>query len=551
MIQELSAEKIITNKGHLVGQRTNFDTYFQTLHDYFYVEAENTNRSYYPGTELDFFYLLDGTSLDLADILASGITNYLTPGSSQWLALVHPDKELNQKKAVRGWMQDTADELNYTLARSNFYNQMPQFYKASGVYGTSILMLEEDHQDEIRFYNMPIRNCYITEDAREKPLEYYLVFEFTAEQAYTKFGDKVDQAVKDALIKGRNPDKKWKYVYYLGPRQMQEHGRETNDNMPIRGVWVEELTKNIMKEDGYLNMPAVAHRFYKRARMPYGFSPAMKALPWIRMLNTMSDTVLRAAMKHSDPPLALPDSGFLAPMDFNPRAQNYYKKGKLDPTKDIAPIGNYGNINIGMEEIKYYSEMAGKMMFKNAFLSFQDITKQMTVPEVMQRSNEAMTLLGPAVGRYMSDVLQPIVERSIGILFRAGKLPPIPQEMIENPEYDVKFIGRLAQAQKQSEMNNLTNALTIAGQIAQFKPEALDKINADATIDELWGITNAPSAMIFDHQEVQQIREAKAKQQEIISKMQMAQAASQAGKDASQADKNIAESQKIQEEAAA
>jgi len=265
----------------------------------------------------------------------------------------------------------------------------------------------------------------------------------------------------------------------------------------------------------------------------------------------MSDTVLRAAMKHSDPPLALPDSGFLAPMDFNPRAQNYYKKGKLDPTKDIAPIGNYGNINIGMEEIKYYSEMAGKMMFKNAFLSFQDITKQMTVPEVMQRSNEAMTLLGPAVGRYMSDVLQPIVERSIGILFRAGKLPPIPQEMIENPEYDVKFIGRLAQAQKQSEMNNLTNALTIAGQIAQFKPEALDKINADATIDELWGITNAPSAMIFDHQEVQQIREAKAKQQEIISKMQMAQAASQAGKDASQADKNIAESQKIQEEAAA
>jgi len=545
MQQELSAEKIVQFAGALKGQRSNFDTYYQTLHDYFYVESENINRSYYPGTELDYLYLLDGTSLDLADILASGISNYLTPGASKWFSLEHPDQELANKKSVRQWMQDTADELNFVLNRSNFYNQMPTFYKSSGVYGTSVLMLEEDHEDTLRFYNMPIRHVYITEDAREKPLEYYMIFEFTAEQAITKFGDKVDKDIWEAATTRRNPDKKYEYIYYLGPRVLREQGKSDKGNMAIRGVWVERKTNAIMQEDGYNNMPAVAHRFYKRPRIVYGFSPAMKALPWVRMLNTMADTMLRAAMKQTDPPIAVPDSGFLAPMNFNPRAQNYYKRGKLDPTKDIAPIGNYGNIAIGMKEMEYYANQAGNMMFKNAFLSFQNVTKQMTVPEVMQRANEAMTLLGPAVGRYMSDVLQPLIERAVGILWRAGKLPPLPPEMVDNPEYDVKFIGRLASAQKQSEMNNITNALTIAGQIAQFKPEALDKINADATIDELWGITNAPAGMIYDMDEVAEIREARARQIEMANKMEMMKAAAGVGKDASQTDKNLAEADAV------
>ena len=541
MQQEMSPERIIRNAGALKGQRSNFDTYYQTLHDYFYVEAENINKSYYAGTELDYLYLLDATSLDLPDILASGIANYLTPSNSRWMALEHPDRSLRDSKSVRGWMQDTADEVNYTLNRSNFYNQIPIFYKASGVYGTSILMLEEDYQDTVRFFSLPVKNIHITEDAREKPLEYYMTFEYTAEQAFTKFGDKIGKEVMEALEGNRNPDKKFEYIYYLGPRVIRQLNKSDNLNMPIRGAWIEKKSENIMKEDGYVSMPCVAHRFYKRPQIVYGFSPAMKALPWVRMLNTMADTILRASMKHADPPIAVPDSGFLAPMNFNPRAQNFYKRGKLDPQKDIVPIGNYGNIKIGMAELEYYADQAGKMMFKNAFLSFQDVTKQMTVPEVMQRTNEAMTMLGPAVGRFMSDVLQPIIERLVGILYKEGRLPQIPDEMMFNPEYDVKFIGRLAQAQKQSEMNNVTNALTIAGQIAQFKPETLDKLNADATIDEIWGISNAPANMIYDHDEVKEIREARAQQMAQIQKLQMAESMAKTGKDATQADKNLAE----------
>jgi hypothetical protein len=549
MQQELTPEKIVRFKGQLKGQRSNLDTYYQTLHDYFYVEAENINRTYYPGTELDYLYLLDGTSLELADTLASGVANYLTPSASNWFSLEHPDRAIRADKNVRIWMQDTMDEVNFVLNRSNFYNQMPIFYKSSGVYGTSVMMLEEDHEDEIRFYNLTIKNCYVVEDAREKPMEYYLTFELSAEQAYTKFGDKVDKDIIEALADKRDSDKKFEYICYLGPRVIREYGKNDKQNMKIRSVWVEEKTQKIMLEEGYNEMPAVAHRFYKRPKMAYGFSPAMKALPWIRMINTMADTILRSAMKQTDAPLAVPDSGFLAELDFNPRAINYYKKSKLDPNKDIAPIGNYGNPGIGQAELEYYVQRAEAIMFKNAFINFTEVTKQMTVPEVMQRANEQMTLLGPAVGRYMSDVLQPLVERVIGMLWRKGKLPPIPEAMMLNPEYDVKFIGRLAQAQKQSELNNLTNALGIAGQIAQFKPEVLQKINSDVALDEVWGITNAPAEILFDEREVSEIRMAAHKQAEVAEQIQAAGAMAAAGKDATQADKNVADARATEEAA--
>ena len=62
-------------------------------------------------------------------------------------------------------------------------------------------------------------------------------------------------------------------------------------------------------------------------------------------------------------------------------------------------------------------------MYNDTFLAFDRITKQMNNPEIMERINEKMTMLGPAVGRYISEMLNPVIERTIGILARRGKLP--------------------------------------------------------------------------------------------------------------------------------
>ena len=336
--------------------------------------------------------------------------------------LEHPNRRLRDNDEVKKWMGDVTEETLWTLARSNFYNQMPIFYKSSVVYGTAGLFTEKDKNDIVRFYNIPIKKLYLTEDARERPSEFYLKFEYTAEQSLSRFGDKCSDEIKEAYSAGRNEDKKFNFICYFGTRNIRDPQKMDKLNMPIRMVWVDEKTKKIMSEDGFRSMPCVAHRFYKRSQVVYGYSPAMKALPYARMLNTVSDTMLRAAMKQSDPAVALPDDAFLGTPNFNPRAINYYQRGKLDPKNEIFPIGNYGNPHFTVETLEYYKTQLRDQMFYNTFLAFSEMTKQMTVPEVMERVSEKMTTLGPAVGRFMNDVLQPLIEKVVLILWEENRL---------------------------------------------------------------------------------------------------------------------------------
>lgn len=532
---DLSPEKIAKNFSNLKSSRTDFDNFYQVLHNYFFVESSNVTAKKNKGAEINT--LLDPTSLTAGNVLASGLANYLTPEASNWVYLEHPNPALKDNKQVVEWMQDVADEVLLTLSRSNFYNQMPIFYKTSGIYGTAGLFCEKDYDDGVRFYNIPINKLYLTEDARERPSEFYLEFEYTAEQALSRFGDKCSREIKECYASGRNEDKKFKFICYLGKRLERDPDKIDTMNMPVRMVWVDCKTKSIMSESGFNSMPCVAHRFYKRPQIVYGYSPAMEALPYVRLVNTMTDTVLRASMKSADPALAIPDDAFLGIPNFNPRQINYYQRGKLSPKDDIYPLGNFGNLQVGLSEIQYVQNQIKEIMFVNTFQAFADITKQMTVPEVMERVSEKMTLLGPAVGRFMNDVLQPLIEKVVFILFEANRLPRVPDIMLDQPDFEVKFTGRLVQSQRQSELNNIINALTIAGQIAQMSPDALDKINTDQAVNDVFDISGVSAKILRSDQEVQEMRAARAQAQAQQEQMMMLQQGADIYKNAAEGDK--------------
>jgi hypothetical protein len=214
----------------------------------------------------------------------------------------------------------------------------------------------------------------------------------------------------------------------------------------------------------------------------------------------------------------------------NPRAVNYYKKDAVGG-KDIFPFGNYGNPQVGLETLQFYQNEIKRVMFNDTFLAFNNITKEMNNPEVMERINEKMTLLGPAVGRYLSEVLNPIVQRVIGILYRRGKLPEPPDEMRENPEYEIDFVGSLAQAQRRSELNTLITGLTMIGQMAQMAPDVIDKVNPDDVVDQVWSITGAPISVLRDDGEIKKVREERAKQMMEQKQMMALQQAASAAKD--------------------
>jgi len=540
IIDEPRAVQLIKQYEKVKGGRANFESYWQSLHDYFYVESPDVSSMNAPGSELNFNNIWDSSTLEAADVLASGFMNYLTPPTSMWFRLKHSDPELASNKNVGNYLSDVAAEVNYAINRSNFYHQAHPVYKSSGVYGTSILFEEEDIEDDIRFLNIPIKQVCIVEDARGRVGEYYIEFEYTAYQAMTRWGEEALPEERKEDAKQRN-DKKYQYLLYIGKRYKRDISRTDKKNMPIEAVWIDVKAKTIVSEDGYNEFPCMCHRFDKRPNIAWGFSPAMKALPMARLLNAIAKTNLRAMMKQTDPPLALPDNAFIMPFNANPRAINYYKKNALESAKDIFPFGNYGNVQIGLESLNYYSDQVRSLMYNDVFLAFDQITKQMNNPEVQERINEKMTMLGPAVGRFTGEVLDPIIIRTIGILFRRGRLPDPPDEMLMNADYQIDYISQLAQNQKRSELTALMSALNVTAQIAQFAPEALDKVSADKTIDNVWDVTGAPIKILRSDNEVDAIRQNRALQAKQAQQMTMLQQGADVVERGSKVDKNIAE----------
>lgn len=547
LIEKPRATELIERQKQLVSSRSNFESYWQTLHDYFYLESPDLNKSYYPGTELDSSNLWDSTTLEAGDVLASGFMNYLTPPTSKWFRLRAKNPNLSENKAVSDFLEDVAAEVNYTLNRSNFYDQCFPSYKSSGIYGTSILFEEEDIEDGARFYSMPLKQVVVVEDARGRVAEYYIEFEYTAFQAMSRWGkESLSEDMKKEL-EGRNDNKKHKFLLFIAKRERRNVTRTDKKNMPVEACWIDVDAKQIIEESGYNEFPAFTHRFDKRPFVAWGFSPAMKSLPFARLLNAVAKTNLRAMMKHTDPPIALPENAFLMPFNANPRAINYYKKNAMDSSKDIFAFGNFGDPAFGMQAVEYYSQKVKSLMFNDVFLAFDGLTKQMNNPEVMERINEKMTLLGPAVGRWTAEVLNPIIIRTVGILFRRGKLPNPPDELIQDPNYEIDFVGQLAQAQRRSELNTLVTALTMVGQIGQMQiaagqsPDVLDKINSDRVTDEVWGITGAPIQVLRDDAEIQKLRDGRAQQAAQMAQMNQVAVGADIAKTASEVDMNIAQ----------
>ena len=531
------ADYLIRRYDRFKGERGNFESYWQSLHDYFYIEAADVSAVSSPGSELKSAYLYDSTTLSAADVLASGFMNYLTPPTSKWSRLVHKDYKMREDKKISDFLEDVTDEVHYVLNRSNFYDQMFPTYKSSGVYGTSIVLVEEDLEDGVRLYSIPLKQCVIIEDGNGRVREYFIEFEYTAEQAATRWGiEKLHPKLKQELTKEKETNKKHLFLLYIAPRNRREVQKENKENMPFEATWIDHENKTIIDEGGYNESPAMTHRFDKRPFIPWGYSPGMKALPFARMLNAIAKTNLRALMKRTDPPIALPDNAFIMPFNQNPKGINYYNKAKMEG-KDIFAFGNYGDPQAGALALEYYANQVKEIMFNDVFLAFNQITKQMNNPEVYERIAEKMTLLGPSVGRYISELLHPIIIRVVGILARQGRLPEAPRGF--DIDYEIDTVSQLAQAQKRSELNALTSGLSLAGQIAQFDPSVLDNISPDRTVKEAWSIIGAPTQVLRSDDEVSAIREARAEVAAQQQEMNMIQQGAEVVEKGSKVDMNL------------
>ena len=185
----------------------------------------------------------------------------------------------------------------------------------------------------------------------------------------------------------------------------------------------------------------------------------MTALPDVKMLNEMSKTTIKAAQKQVDPPLLVPDDGFLLPVRTVPGGLNFYRSGTRDRIEPLN-IGANNPLGLNMEQQRRDSIRA--VFYVNQLMMQQG--PQMTATEVIQRNEEKMRLLGPVLGRLQSELLQPMILRVFNIMLR-NKLFPIAPEVLANQEIDNEYVTPMALAQRSQELQSMMRGLAIFSQI--------------------------------------------------------------------------------------
>jgi len=529
------AKQITTRLKELEEKRLNWESFWQDLMKYCIPRKAKVTDTRVPGSKLDST-VYDSTAITSSQILAAGLHGYLTNPASKWFSLATQDKSLMEDQDVKIYLKQAEDKIFDVLNSSNFSQQIFEIYHNSSVVGTAALYEEEDEDDIVRFYSRPVEEIFVDEDSRGKVNTVYRKFTLTAIQAYERWGDDNSDAIKEC-IKNKKYGTQFSFIHAVEPREIRDVGKTDSKNFPFASTYIDEKEEKVLSEKGYYEFPYFVVRFNKLSDEVYGYSPAMTVYSDIRMLNRMSKTIIRSAQKIVDPPLILPHEGFLLPIRTQPSAINYRTSGTSDDK--IEPLQTGANIPLGLEMEEQRRQVIKQAFFVDLFLMLQQ-QKQMTATEVIEKVEERMLVLGPILGRLMSELLDPIIVRTFNILVRKGHLPP-PPPALANKTYVVEYVSKLAKAQKVSELKSITNTLQLIAEMARFKPEALDLINESEAVRAIADINGTNPKIINSPEVVAQIRKQRAEQQAQMAQMQALEQGANIAKTGTEAEKNLKE----------
>ncbi|KKL89623.1 hypothetical protein LCGC14_1912800, partial [marine sediment metagenome] len=144
--------------------------------------------------------------------------------------------------------------------------------------------------------------------------------------------------------------------------------------------------------------------------------------------------------------------------------------------------------------------------------------------ELLQRNQERLLQLGPVLERVHGEFLSKLIDRIFNQMIKADIVPPAPPE-IQGQELDIRFISSLAMAQKAVAVQGIERLAGFVGNLAQMNPAALDKLDFDQSIDEYANAIGVPPKIVVPDEKLQEIREEKARQQQLALMMEAAKSA--------------------------
>lgn len=429
--------------------------------------------------------LYDATATDAAEQLAASLLAELTPPWSRWFGLTpaRAFADTAEGQAAAFALEGAADILQAQLDRSNFAVEMHQAFLDLVITGTGIMLVEEAPPGEVsalRFTAVPVRTAVLEEGLTGRLDTVFREARLTTAEVLRRFpfAELPQAMIREAEAEDADPPRH-RLIEAVWPDGSGHRYAAVLDAAALK----EPL---FVAQGRFADGPFIAFRWLKAPGEVYGRGPVIKALPDIRTANRVVELVLKNASIAATGIWQAEDDGVLNPatVQLVPGAIIPKAPGSAGLTPLAAP-GNFDVSQLVLNDLR--TRIRGALLADRLGLP-QDA--RMTATEVLERSAQTARLLGATYGRLQSELLTPLVARSLAILARRGEIPPV---LLDHGRVALRYESPLARVQGRADA---ANTLLFLEAVAKMGEAAASQVDAPAAARWLARTLGAPAEVL-------------------------------------------------------
>lgn len=416
--------------------------------------------------------VFDSTLMVMTVRLANRLQTELTPPFQKWAKLV-PGAFIPEKNKAE--VQKKLDALNDAMFAafhvSNFDTAINEFYLDLTV-GTGVMMvMPGDDEMPVRYMCVPQAQVALEEGAfggisgvfrrHSIPIrnieETWAAFDLKKPAQFDKM--LLDSPEKEIdLIEATYWDAKediWYYdVIWQGPTTMGSKSKRQHHRLV---------------EDTFVESPWIIARWIKLAGEVEGRGPVLFALPDAKTLNKLKELVLMNASIAVSGVWTAVDDGVLNPNTVKLIPGAVIPVGRNGGTlgASLAPLKSGADFNVAALVAADLIDSIKKIMMDSSLPEQQGTPPSAT--ETIRRIKELQTDIGSPFGRLMTELIRPLIQKTLNVLAGMGIIPLAAGQKIKvsGGTVDVQIQSPLAQAQNLSEVQTAVQWMELTQALGQ------------------------------------------------------------------------------------
>jgi hypothetical protein len=473
--------------------------------------------------------LFDTTAMIAHERCSATIYGYLISPHSPWTRPELLNRDFTY--AEDSWADEVARRMhrNLSSAQSSFAVQLAEDVDDATGFGSSAIWQQPSRAALGSHYlSVPLKQVWVAENEMGIPWEHHRQFRMSARRAMERYPKAT--ALRERMRHVDRPEAiEVSFLHVMEPRPGGVRG-DLREIKPWTDIIIDIDGQEVIEIGGHDRKPLNFGRFKRRPGETYGHGPGWTALGLAKLANAILESYVRNAELIADPVLMsfMPRGTRL---DRRPGAVNTINtlmtQGMRDPKDVVQRLQLGGDISVADGLLRTIWNKIDQAYYIDWITPREG--PQQTATEVLDRRDLRLRSLGPVVARLEHEKMTVIAENAYEDMMAAGLLPQ-PPASLDGELMTFDYLGPLALAQRQGEVEGLQRFMAMAVQMAQVTQDPLigRMVQGERSMRAVGDALGVPSRLLSSPEDMQSFRDGQREAGEMQEQMAAAESAARA-----------------------